>query len=490
MPPGLNEPEEHPQAGIAGEDPWPGPPGLDGTDGLESGEDDQTLLGHDQLLALRSSRHVTRRPRRRRRWPWITGLVVLAVAAAFYGVYAFGWTYVEDFLITRNVSSAAAGYPGLITTYSDGVATIAGEVETTADADLLVASIGRVDGVEEVRADLTVAAASTSGALETAILEGLAGAGITTVTPIIEGSTVTLIGTVTEPNDLDIASSIAVGIDGVSQVLNRVVVASDVSSAARQLLDAAGFATVAVLINGNLAVLSGTVAADRDVLAAADVVLGLPGVEKVDNRLEVGTTPDTTAVPVGVPGDESSALAAALEDAGYEGIAVTLDGSVAYLDGVVPFDVLEDGYFAFVDDVRSIVLEVGDEVTVVNRLRLRGDEQELRDQLQALLEESPIVFLSGSSDLTIESQAALDIAAKIILSQPGLQIFIAGHTDASGSAEANQQLAGERGRAVYGYLVSVGVPANRMAVVSYGELFPGRGASAADDRRIEFEVGP
>lgn len=490
MPPGVNEPEEHSQAGPESDDPWPGPHGQVDADGQQSGDDDQTLLGHDQLVALRSSRHVTRRPRRRRRWPWITALVVLALAATSYGVYAFGWTYVQDFLITRNVSSAAAGYPGLITTYSDGVASISGEVETAADADLLVDSIGRVDGVDEVRSDLTIAAASATGPMEAAILEGLAGAGITTVTPIIEGSTVTLIGTVTDPGDLDVASSIAVGIDGVSQVLNRVIVASDALSAARQVLDAAGFATVAVTINGNLAVLSGTVASDGDVLAAADVVLGLPGVEKVDNRLEVGTPSDTAAVPVSVPVGESAGVAAALAEAGYEGITVVFDGNVAYLEGVVPFDVLEDGYFAFVDDVRSIVQEIGGEVSMVNRLRLRGDEQELRSQLQALLDETPIVFLSGSSDLTVESQAALDTAAKIILAQPGLQVFIAGHTDASGSAEANEQLARGRGSAVYGYLVSVGVPANRMAVVSYGELFPGQGASAADNRRIEFEVGP
>jgi outer membrane protein OmpA-like peptidoglycan-associated protein len=155
----------------------------------------------------------------------------------------------------------------------------------------------------------------------------------------------------------------------------------------------------------------------------------------------------------------------------------------------VPFAVLEDGFFAFVDDVRAIVESFGDAQTVVNRLRLRGNEQQLRAELQELLDATPIVFLSGSSDLTVESETAIEEAAKIILSQPGLQIFIAGHTDASGSAEANEQLARQRGGVVYGQLVALGVPANRLAVVSYGELFPGEGSSAAD-RRIEFEVGP
>lgn len=183
-------------------------------------------------------------------------------------------------------------------------------------------------------------------------------------------------------------------------------------------------------------------------------------------------------------------MVAALEAAGFSDVTVSLDGDTAYIDGVVPFEVLESGYFSYVDEVRSIITDFAPSASVVNRLRLRGNELELRAQLQALLEESPIVFLSGSSDLTIQSQEALDQAAKIILSQPGLQIFIAGHTDATGAADVNEQLARARGGAVYGYLVSVGVPANRMAVVSYGELFPGQGESSADDRRIEFEVGP
>ncbi len=51
-------------------------------------------------------------------------------------------------------------------------------------------------------------------------------------------------------------------------------------------------------------------------------------------------------------------------------------------------------------------------------------------------------------------------------------------------------LSRQRGDAVRAYLLSRGIPPYRLAVVSYGELFPDRDASDAANRRIEFEVGP
>jgi OOP family OmpA-OmpF porin len=484
MPPQVNGQDEHGNAAPPAQDPWPAPD----ENPVESDEKQPVPLGHDDLIALRSSRHVARRPRRRRRWPWVALFVLLLVAGGAYAFYLYGMPYVEDFLVEREIERAVAGYSGLVTDYEDGTATISGSVPTQADVDRLLTSVGEIEEVAEVVADLSITA-QTADPIEIAVLQALESAGLTTVTPIIEGSRVTLTGSVPTESAIDEASALVVDVAGVSQVLNRLVVGSDVAAAAQQAVQAAGFSSVSVNVNGNVAVLSGTVASDDDVLTAADLVLGVSGIDKVDNRLVVGD--DISVPPPNVPiGEVDGAVSAALAEAGFENVFVSFDGSVAYLDGVVPFEILEDGYFSYVDDIRDIVQSVGGAETMVNRLRLRGNEIELRAQLQALLDEQPVVFLSGSSDLTIESQDVLDRAAGIILSQPGLTVFIAGHTDASGSAESNEQLARARGAAVYGYLVSAGVPANRMAVVSYGELFPGEGASAADDRRIEFEVGP
>lgn len=488
MPPQVNEPEEQRRTELTADDPWPMPD--DPVDPNGNGNDDEDIpLAHDELVALRSSRHVARRPRRRKRWPWVvTGIAVL-VGLATYAFIFFAWPVIQDFLIERNVESAAAGYPNVATSFSDGVAKLSGEIPTSADADVLLSAVGAIEGVETVQSDLSVAVDTSIDPLALAVREALANAGLTGVSALVDGATVTLIGSVAEAGLIDTASAIAVDVEGVSQVLNRIIVASDAAAAAQQVLASAGFESVAVNLNENVAILTGAVASEDLVLAAAEVVMGLPGIEKIDNRIVVGEVadPPTSTTPT-VPANTT--LAAALEAAGLDTVSVSMTGDVVYLDGVVPFEVLEDGYFGFVDQVKTIVASFSDSATVVNRLRLRGNEQQLRAELTALLEERPVVFLSGSSDLTLASQETLDRAAKIILSQPGLQIFIAGHTDSSGAADVNEQLARDRANAVYGYLVSSGVPANRMAVISYGEMFPGQGASAADDRRIEFEVGP
>jgi len=48
------------------------------------------------------------------------------------------------------------------------------------------------------------------------------------------------------------------------------------------------------------------------------------------------------------------------------------------------------------------------------------------------------------------------------------QFLVAGHTDASGSAQHNQQLSMRRAEAVKRYLVDNGVPAQRLQAVGYG----------------------
>ena len=114
----------------------------------------------------------------------------------------------------------------------------------------------------------------------------------------------------------------------------------------------------------------------------------------------------------------------------------------------------------------------------------------LRSELQALLASSPVEFALGSAELTEAGRLVLDKAAVIIQTQPGLQVLIAGHTDSTGSNESNEALARQRAGAVRDYLLTRGVPSYRLVAVSYGELFPNQEASAEQNRRIEFEVGP
>ena len=203
------------------------------------------------------------------------------------------------------------------------------------------------------------------------------------------------------------------------------------------------------------------------------------------------TSPETT-VAVSVPMSDEEILAAVqtgLEAGGYSTVTASLEDGSVVLDGVVPLDVLEDGFFAFADGARDVALQVPGVESVNSRLRLKGDPVVLRDALRAITDEGTIVFASGSSDLSPGSVDALDRVAQEINAQPGLIVLIAGHADPAGSAELNEQLARARAASVYGYLVSKGVAPNRLSIVSYGELFPDSEADAAAQRRIEFEVG-
>ena len=65
-----------------------------------------------------------------------------------------------------------------------------------------------------------------------------------------------------------------------------------------------------------------------------------------------------------------------------------------------------------------------------------------------------------------------------------------GYQTPLGIAEIDEALARERAGAVLDYLLTRSVPSYRLVAVSYGELFPDQEATAEQNRRIEFEVGP
>jgi len=73
-----------------------------------------------------------------------------------------------------------------------------------------------------------------------------------------------------------------------------------------------------------------------------------------------------------------------------------------------------------------------------------------------------------------------------------LRITVEGHCDERGTVEYNLALGERRARAAYDYLVSLGVPADRLKMVSYGKEVPVCTASSEDcwqkNRRAHFTV--
>ncbi len=84
----------------------------------------------------------------------------------------------------------------------------------------------------------------------------------------------------------------------------------------------------------------------------------------------------------------------------------------------------------------------------------------------------PVFFRLDSIELDSEAQQALNNNAGILKKYPEWVITIEGHADERGTAEYNLALGTRRAAAARDYLVSVGIPADRLRTVSYGKEFP------------------
>jgi len=101
-----------------------------------------------------------------------------------------------------------------------------------------------------------------------------------------------------------------------------------------------------------------------------------------------------------------------------------------------------------------------------------------------------IPFEHNSSTLARDAEEQLTQLSEA-LSRESLADFrfeVAGHTDASGSAEYNRQLSEKRAKTVLQYLVDAGVDQNRLEATGYGEdeLLRSDDPTHSDNRRVEI----
>jgi peptidoglycan-associated lipoprotein len=83
-----------------------------------------------------------------------------------------------------------------------------------------------------------------------------------------------------------------------------------------------------------------------------------------------------------------------------------------------------------------------------------------------------VFFTTDSSTLSPQARATLDRQVAWLAQHAGSPILIEGHADERGTREYNLALGARRAEAVRDYLISRGVPANRIRTVSYGKERP------------------
>ncbi len=80
-----------------------------------------------------------------------------------------------------------------------------------------------------------------------------------------------------------------------------------------------------------------------------------------------------------------------------------------------------------------------------------------------------INFGYDTSVLSDFNKSALQANAEWAIANPSVTLLIEGHCDQRGSTEYNLALGEKRAQSVKNYLISLGVDANRLTIISYGK---------------------
>ena len=104
----------------------------------------------------------------------------------------------------------------------------------------------------------------------------------------------------------------------------------------------------------------------------------------------------------------------------------------------------------------------------------------------------PVFFEYDSHELSPAAVTALNENADVLKRFSTWTVTVEGHCDERGTAEYNLALGERRAVTARAYLVSLGIPADRLRTVSYGKEFPfdpGRDEAAyAKNRRAHFVI--
>jgi OmpA-OmpF porin, OOP family len=140
----------------------------------------------------------------------------------------------------------------------------------------------------------------------------------------------------------------------------------------------------------------------------------------------------------------------------------------------------------------SISSEVSNDKVSSTDTKKTINKQELQVNINKLLSDKKITFERRSTTVTEDSYSTLTKISQILKDNQNIKIEIAGYTDSRGENALNKQISQKRANSVKDVLVSLGVSADRLTAVGYGEEFPlvkdDENGLSEINRRVEFNI--
>ncbi len=124
--------------------------------------------------------------------------------------------------------------------------------------------------------------------------------------------------------------------------------------------------------------------------------------------------------------------------------------------------------------------------------KLAEEARKIEVEIKQVVDLENIRFESNKAILTKKSIETINHIALILEQHPALLIEIGGHTDSDGSDAYNLALSQKRVDSVKGKLIELGINANRLTAIGYGESKPLIDNNSQENkqlnRRVEFKV--
>jgi outer membrane protein OmpA-like peptidoglycan-associated protein len=217
---------------------------------------------------------------------------------------------------------------------------------------------------------------------------------------------------------------------------------------------------------------------------------------RVDDTWQNWTIPVNMGEPINSKGWEAylsidvfDKAAYVTKNTKYTGRGKMGGADLAYVilpDSLLPLPVKPKVDTVYIHD--TITIYVSDTITLTKTIPCDVLDTMSTEQLQKELVRYKILFDFGSSVLREDAYKKLDIVAKMMRNNPDMKIELGGHTDALGNSTRNQIQSQERAESAKSYLLSKGVPRNRIEAKGYGNKKPITNNKTDADRQINRRV--